>query len=100
MVFSLNDFYKHEICMPFSNYTGPFSILIVFPATNNSICLKQETPKMYVSTGTNVTILIGILELPLSDYSIKNFAFQLNGDINMVEVKTTLKGIYYFFSEY
>ena len=100
MVFSLDDFYKHEICMPFNNYTGPFSIIIVFPATIKNLCLEQETPKIYISTSANITVLIGKLQLPLSDFSLKNFAFQLNGDINIVDVKTTLKGKYYFFSEY
>ena len=92
MLFSLNDFYKHEICIPFANYTGPFSILIVFPATNKSLCLEMEPPKIYVSTGTNITVLIGELLLPLHELSLKNFAFQLNGDIDIIQVKATLKG--------
>jgi hypothetical protein len=86
--------------MPFGNYTGPFSVLIVFPATIKSLCLENENPKIYVSTGTNITVLVGILQIPLKDFSLKNFEFQLNVDIDIIEVKTTLKGKYHFHSEY
>ena len=96
MILSIENLYQHEITVPLDASSIPLSVSILFPKISGEFCKIKESPKIYVSTGTNMTILIGSLHLPLSEFSSKNFRFQIEGNCDLDEVTVSLKGKHSF----